>query len=1269
MSSKTNSKLAHGMDTDISSGHSDFLAGGGEMGERMRALDWAKTPLGSVAAWPQSLKTIVRVMLDSRYAMWMLWGPDLTFFCNDAYLPTVGMKRDWVLGARSDKVWEEIWPDIGPRIQRVLEEGRATWDEGLPLFLERFGFPEESYHTFSYSPIYDDASRIAGMLCVVTEVTERVIGERRLRVLRDLAASPRAETTEEAGRRLINVLANNPLDVSFASLYLLDQSQEHLQLVQHCGDLPPHLRPLHINLADRAGPWPMGEAIASATPQVVELPRAGPESVTSLLWPDRIQQALVLPVRQGSSTSSAVLVAGVTPRRPLDDAYRGFFDLVVRQFAAAIADAQAYEAERARAESLAEIDHAKTAFFSNVSHEFRTPLTLLLGPLEEARHGMAGGLSGEALESAHRNALRLLRLVNTLLDFSRIEAGRAQARFMATDLAALTQELASVFRSAVERAGVRFIVSCETLAEPYFVDREMWEKIVLNLLSNAFKYTLEGEIRVEMRASEAGAELLVADTGSGIPPEALPQLFNRFYRVPGAVGRTHEGSGIGLSLVRELIRLHGGSIEVQSTLGRGSTFRVRIPSGAEHLPPAQVAHGGSRSSAASSAQAFVEEAQRWLPDYAGAEHSGTYLALAQPEPPSGDTDPQNMPCVLLVDDNRDMREYVIRLLAPRFSVISAADGQAALDLLDGGVRPDLVLSDVMMPRLDGFGLLKALRARPLTSATPVIFLSARAGEEARLEGIDVGADDYLIKPFSARELTTRIDTHIRLSRLRRAATEHIRISEERLRIAIDEAGMGTWDRDLRSGELRWSASLYRLLGLAPSESNLTSFQAWRERVHPADIGAVEAALAKSRETRSLFSHEYRIIRADSGTVRWLRVLGRFLYDESGVPVRNVGVVFDDTDRKEAEIALREADRRKDVFLATLAHELRNPLAPIRNAAQMLGSPRLGNEQLQWAQSVIQRQVKHMAWLLDDLLDVARITQGKLELKKQIITLNSVVDSAVEAALPLLEGKSHQLNVSLPAEAVILDADPLRFSQVLSNLLTNAAKYTDPGGRIAVTGRLEGGRLALSIKDNGIGIPPESLKGIFAMFSQVDGASTHSEGGLGIGLALVSGLTELHGGTVEAKSAGLGQGSEFIVRVPIARSDLVAAPTAATAKLSPVGRRILVADDNQDAAVSLAMILEMAGHEVRVAHDGRAALAVAQTFRPDTILLDIGMPQLNGYEVAQALRQEPWGADMYLIALTGWGQESDRQLAIDAGFDRHLTKPVNTDALEAYLARE
>jgi PAS domain S-box-containing protein len=1237
------------------------------MGARMRELDWTKTPLGPVETWPQSLKTIVRVMLDSRYAMWMLWGPELTFFCNDAYLPTVGMKRDWVLGARSDKVWEEIWPDIGPRIQRVLEEGRATWDEGLPLLLERYGFTEETYHTFSYSPIYDDGSRIAGMLCVVTEVTERVIGERRLRVLRDLAASPRAEPTEEACRRLINVLANNPLDVSFAALYLPDPAHERVSLIHYCGELPPELRPVQIDLDGAGAPWRMTETVRSGVPQLVELAQPE-ESASPPPMPDRPRLAMALPVRHGSSRSIAVLVAGVSPRRPLDDGYRGFFDLIVRQFAAAISDAQAYETERSRAEALEEIDREKTTFFSNVSHEFRTPLTLLLGPIEDALQNPAKGLCGKSLDTAHRNALRLLRLVNMLLDFSRIESGRAQAHFVRSDLAAVTRDLASVFRAAMDRAGLRYTVECDSLPEAVFIDLEMWEKIVLNLLSNAFKYTFEGEIQVKLRAIDGVAELAVADTGTGIPPEALAQLFNRFYRVPGANGRTHEGSGIGLSLVRELVKLHGGSIDVESTVGQGSTFRIQIPLGCAHLPNSQVEDGAVHTSPASGAEAFVEEAQRWLPDWESGD-SGRFPDISRPAIAESQTDAAPISSILLVDDNRDMREYVTRLLRSRYTVIAAEDGQRALDLIDTGTRPDLVLSDVMMPRLDGFGLLKELRARPITVNTPVIFLSARAGEEAKIDGFERGADDYLIKPFSARELISRIDTHVQLSRLRQAANEHIRASEERLRIAIDEAGMGTWDLDLRTNELRWSRSHYELLGFvaAPDNSQFATYEMWRSCVHPADIDMVEAALWEARDTQALLSHEYRINRADTGAVRWMRVLGRFLYDESGAAVRGVGVLFDNTDRKTAELALQQADQRKDVFLATLAHELRNPLAPIRNAAQVLASPKLGADQLQWAQTVIQRQVKHMAWLLDDLLDVARITQGKLELKKQRIALNSVVESAVEVVRPLLRSKSHQLEISLPAEPITLDADPLRFSQVLSNLLTNAAKYTDAGGHITLSGAVDAGTLSLSIQDNGIGIPPDSLNGIFVMFSQVEAAAARSEGGLGIGLALVRGLTELHGGTVEAKSAGVGAGSEFIVHVPLAAPRTETLIEADTPSRTSVGRRILVADDNRDAADSLALFLELAGHEVRVAHDGRAALSLAHTFRPDAVLLDIGMPQLDGYAVAKALRKESWGERIYLMALTGWGQEGDRQRAIDAGFDRHLTKPIDPDALQMLLA--
>jgi PAS domain S-box-containing protein len=1240
----------------------EFLQGGGEAGARMRALDWSKTPLGSAELWPQSLKTIVRVMLDSRYAMWMLWGPDLTFFCNDAYLPTVGIKRDWVLGARSDKVWQEIWPDIGPRIEQVLAQGQATWDEGLLLFLERSGFTEETYHTFSYSPVYDDHSRIAGMLCVVTEVTERIIGERRLRTLRDLAArSTGVKSVQEACDALVGVLRSDPLDVPFICVYTLDEARQRADLASYHGSVPERLRPRELSLSDPGSVWRIATAVRGGS-DVIDLP-PGVDAVASPLWPDRVAQAITISVRkQGTSAPVALLIAGVSPRRALDEGYRSFYELVAGQFAAAIADAQAYESERARAEALAEIDRAKTLFFSNVSHEFRTPLTLLLGPLQDALERPAVGLRGEALEAAHRNALRLLRLVNALLDFSRLQAGRVQGAYVATDLAALTEELASVFRSTMDRAGLKYRVACASLPEPVYVDRDMWEQIVLNLLSNAFKYTFEGEVHVSLDLSDHHAELTVSDTGTGIPPDAVSHLFERFYRVPGSVGRTHEGSGIGLSLVKELVELHGGTIDVSTSVGKGTRFRVRIPLGCAHLSSGKIGAVPSRHGLLH-ADAFAAEAQRWLPEEPITKHDELPESTATAA--SRDASDSALPAatILLVDDNADMRNYVKRLLSDRFRVETAADGQAALELAIATPHPALILADVMMPRLDGFGLLKALRNEPKTRDIPVILLSARAGPEARVEGFDVGADDYLIKPFSARELVARVSTHVRLSQLRRSAHEQIRASEERIRLAIEEAGMGTWDHDLRTDTMIWSRTLFDLMGYPPEASGRAAYSQLSSRLHAADRDSVETAYRAAEQTRALYAREYRIIRADTGAVRWLRVFGRYLYDDLGAAIRSVGVMFDDTDRKLAAAALLEADRRKDEFLATLAHELRNPLAPIRNATRILDSPGLSVSQASWCRDVIKRQVGTMGMLLDDLLDIARVSSNRLLLKKEHISLNSVIESAVETARPLIEARAHTLSLTLPAEPVIVDADPIRFAQVITNLLTNAAKYTDAGGRVELTVARTNGHVELAVKDNGIGLATEDCERVFEMFSQVETAIARAQGGLGIGLALVRGLVELHGGKVSARSAGLGKGSEFLIRIPALSLGfgLASAPNAQD-RISAHRRRILVADDNQDGLETLSLLLELEGHEVRTASTGLEALAVCATWQPEVAILDIGMPELTGYEVAERIRREKWGASLTLVAVTGWGQEEQRRQARAAGFDYHLTKPIEPDAL-------
>ena len=463
---------------------------------------------------------------------------------------------------------------------------------------------------------------------------------------------------------------------------------------------------------------------------------------------------------------SGLLVAGLSSRLKLDESYRDFLDLLSSQIATAIATAQAYEEERKRAEALAEIDRAKTAFFSNVSHEFRTPLTLMLGPLESllAADAALAPEYRDEVATAHRNSLRLLKLVNSLLDFSRIEAGRVKASFAPTDLPSLTADLASNFRSAMDAAGLELVVDCRPLPQPVYIDRDMWEKIVLNLLSNAFKFTFEGRVTVRLECDGDRALLTVSDTGTGIPEAELPRIFERFHRVEGARGRTDEGTGIGLALIQELVKLHGGAVQVSSRVGKGSVFEVSIPFGRAHLPKEQVVAAVAAAAGATAVRsdAYTSEALTWV--------ARDRLLHATEDVPDLKREAGPRPRILLADDNADMRDHVARILGDRYDLVAVADGAAALAEA-ARLRPDLVLSDVMMPKLDGFGLLQALRADPQMVNVPFIMLSARAGEEARSEGMESGADDYLVKPFSARELLARMSAHLKLAVYRKEANE------------------------------------------------------------------------------------------------------------------------------------------------------------------------------------------------------------------------------------------------------------------------------------------------------------------------------------------------------------------------------------------------------------------------------------------------------------------------------------------------------------------
>ncbi len=778
-----------------------FLAGGGELGALMRAADWSRTSLGPVETWPQALRTSVRIMLTSRQPMFVWWGDELINLYNDAYKSIVGGKHPWALGQPASQVWHEIWDQVGPRAKLAMTANEGTYDEALLLIMERHGYREETYYTFSYSPVPDDTGEAGGILCANTDDTQRIIGARQVALLRELAAhTADARTIADACSLSAQSLETNLRDLPFALIYLLDSDHRRVVLAGCSGMGANHAAAPEGAHLDGPSVWPFAEVLRTHAPALVtNLPAVG--SLPSGAWDCAPKQAVVLPIAPSGKTGrSGVLVAGLNPYRLFDDSYQGFLSLVAGQIAAAVANAHAYEEERRRAEALAELDRAKTTFFSNVSHEFRTPLTLMLGPLEELLSEDRESRQDDRtlISVAYRNGLRLLKLVNSLLDFARIEAGRVQASYEPTDISAFTADLASSFRSATEKAGLYLIVDCPPLPQPVYVDRDMWEKVVLNLISNAFKFTFEGQIVVGLEPSHSGtmAKLTVRDTGTGIPLEEMPRLFERFHRVEGARGRTHEGTGIGLALVQELVKLHGGSIFVESELGRGSTFSVYVPFGSAHLPRERISTAalGARGAAstATRAEAYVDEALSWLPALSWLQNDG--LSSGQDNGPllpgsiqlDDPAEPAVRGRVLLADDNADMRAYIQRLLAPQFEVEAVSDGlQALAHALSR--PPDLILSDMMMPGLDGFALLKALRNEPATSTLPVILLSARAGEESRLEGIEAGADDYLVKPFTARELLARVTTHLEMSRLRRQAAERERELRQEAEAARERA--------------------------------------------------------------------------------------------------------------------------------------------------------------------------------------------------------------------------------------------------------------------------------------------------------------------------------------------------------------------------------------------------------------------------------------------------------------------------------------------------
>jgi signal transduction histidine kinase len=1177
MSSTRNVVSARTRDVELSSGPRVSLpvsqSTRGEMARRFREFDWSATPLGPVEFWPESWRNAVQIILDSSFPTALALGKELIYFYNDAFIDLAGPSRHpTALGLPTPMAWKEIWDQILlPRFTHTLTTGEPTGEAELLMPLVRSGYLEETYVTFSFAALRDDQNRPSGIFCTAIENTRRIIAERQMSCLRTLAArSSFAETPEAACQSAVATLEGNPRDLPFAALYLVETSGNRAHLAGTAGLASiPSIFPQTIEIVETSS-----NAVARvALTRAAQLINDVQPFIDGLVRTPEVtpQQALALPISNpGAEHLAAVLIVGVNPMRPVDES-RAFHELVANHLETAISSARAKQHVRERAQALAELDRAKTVFFSNVSHELRTPLTLLLAPLDDL-------LSRTTLESADRCLVeiarrgggRLLKLVNSLLEFSRIEAGRIEASYQATDLASLTTDLASVFRSAFERAAVALVIDCPELSEDVYVDRDMWEKIVLNLVSNAFKFTLEGEVRISQHASGEYIELRVSDTGCGVAAADLSRLFERFFRGRASQARTHEGSGIGLSLVQELVKLHGGSIEARSQIGTGTTITVKIPRGFAHLPSERIGVIRTLQSARIGALPFLEEALGWLPDGERAALQVTGSTDQSPTQTLPEAGPREAARILIADDNADMRCYLSRLFGDRWQVETEPDGAAALEHILRN-PPDLVVADVMMPVMDGFGLLHAIRANNAISKVPVMLLSARAGEEASAEGLRAGADDYVIKPFSARDLIARV------------------------------------------------------------ESRLT-----HARLHAAERRAREAA--------------------------------------------------------------EEANRARDVFFTMLSHELRTPLMAVLAWTALLKGNKLDANEASRALDLIERNARVQRRLVDDLLDISRIVTGRLRIDPRPITsLAQIISTVVDSLRPAALAKDLTVETDLESEAGTVHGDPERLQQVVSNLLSNAIRYTPRRGGIQLHYGRSGEHVELVVRDSGQGIAPEALPHLFERYWQGANTQRRSEGqGLGLGLAIAQRIIALHGGQITAASEGEGRGATFTFRLPLLSADTEpipvdddsAAPSASSARMldaatseletatsavyrhnmqpqsetwgAPDSQRILLVEDHEGVARACRRLLTAHGHFVVCVPGFTAAIQAAECATFDVIICDLALPDGGGIELLSRLRTRfvRLGHDGQLpaIAISGSVYQDDIARSLEAGFALHLGKP-------------
>ena len=1372
------------MEETITNTKPDFLSGGGKMGQLIRSKDWSKTPLGVPDTWPQSLRTAVSLCIASNFPIDIVWGPHRVQIYNDGYWPITGDMHPNAMGQDFKECWLSAWPVIGQAFEEA-SLGQARFLENQHIFLDRYGYKEETFFTFSFSPILDESGEVGGLFHPVIELTQQTLAERRLNILRSVADNTlNARTVAKASSFIIECLKDFGQDLPFVLLYSMTADGKEAYLQGNSGvekDSP--LAPVKINLeVQHSDMWPLAEAIQNGKSIQVEDLETIFGTFNCNPYPEPPRQAIVFPINLlGTEQHNYFLIAGVSSRRSLDEKYLSFYELLSASVNNALTKAKAYEEERKKAEALAEIDKAKTVFFSNISHEFRTPLTLMLGPLEELLNKKNNSFSKtekENIETTHRNAIRLLKLVNTLLDFSRIESGRIKAIFSLVDIVVLTKNLASNFRSIIEKAGLKLIVSADSIIQPVYVDKQMWEKIIFNLLSNAFKYTLAGEITVELLAENDFVVLKVKDTGVGIPENELSKMFERFHRVQNVTGRTYEGTGIGLSLIKELVQLHQGTVNVESKLHEGSVFTVKIPTGKKHISEHQISETAIDSDEISST-IYIDEIETLLET----EKPST-LKIA------GVKEKNILPTVLVVDDNADMREHISSILSNSYYVITANNGIDALYKMQE-TTPALVLSDIMMPVMDGMGLLKEIKSNKATANIPVIFLTARAGEESKIEGWETGADDYLVKPFSAKELVARVTAQIRMVKLRQSLEGNVRNlfmaapagigvlrgpqhvlelanemylqmagnrdivgksireafpelegqgfyelldkvyttgepfvghgilaqldtgngqlkdvylnfvyqpshnnegeingilvhavdvtelvlsrkkveeSENRFRTMADGLPVLIWTIDASGSSSYYNKTFRDFIGASKDED----ISDWGKIVHPDDsqstFDTINTAIAECRS----YSLECRLLRAD-GQWRWVLIQSNARMGNNNEFVGFVGSSVDITERKlfekelmEAKVTAENAAKYKQQFLSNMSHEIRTPLNSILGFAHVLLKTELDTKQTEFLQA-IKTSGKSLNLLINDILDLAKVDAGKMTFEQQPFEIHPLITSILHT----FDVKIKEKNLVLIKEydrkiPSILLGDSLRLNQIILNLISNAVKFTHKG-KITLSVKLlddvdENVNIEFTVIDSGIGIAADKIKSIFNLFEQSELSIANSYGGTGLGLAIVKQLIEAQGGSISLKSK-LGEGSTFSFILSFGKSIIKLEEEIEIPTLDSeiINLRVLVAEDVALNQLLIKIILNDFGFECEIVDNGKLAIEKMRTNTYDIILMDLQMPEMNGFEATEYIRKT-LKSQIPIIALTANVTTVDVFKSKEFGMDDYISKPINEDLL-------